>query len=565
MNGFYLSNPLGLLALLAVPAIVATHFLQRRARPIRVSTLFLIEPRKRPTSGGRIISFIRQSTALWLQLLAALLLAFVLSQPRVLAKESTQQVTIVVDSTWSMLAFREAAIRAVGEIAERLEPNAARTEWRLLGTDRQKPPLYAGADASALRTAMASWMPESGVVDPHAALSQALRGGAENPVIFLTDHEQKTPAGVTTLMVGSVLTNMGFAGLEADPTGWKVLVQNHSAVPQNRNWWITAPDGTESPRQKVVLGAWETAALSGNFDGDAFALHLEPDAFPLDDTLPLVRPGLKVLRVELAGDSDAFGKIVESLPEVVTGGTTEPAVRIGPLSPDDAWPSAGSGIAWRSGTAQERKLSGEPVFAERHPLVRDLDWNGLLVADEPPITLQMEDEPLVWGGSRPLILLRRQAGKSILIFAFDPSASNLERLPGFVLLCGRFLETLRRDAPGLVRENFELLQNLGPSLPAGVSASVASGGLVQNATFAPALAGPFTVAGPDGVPLLEGAAHFAENREADFRRAATGGDLTAIESALRDRNRNIDFYSPLWLLLALVALLAYWALPTRAT
>lgn|GEM_PF-3448187 len=38
-----LANPLGLLALIAIPIVMAIHFLQRRAQVIPSSTLFLLE------------------------------------------------------------------------------------------------------------------------------------------------------------------------------------------------------------------------------------------------------------------------------------------------------------------------------------------------------------------------------------------------------------------------------------------------------------------------------------------------------------------------------------------
>ena len=46
---FFLANPWGLLALAAIPAIVAIHFLQEQSRRVRASTLFLLE-HARPTS-----------------------------------------------------------------------------------------------------------------------------------------------------------------------------------------------------------------------------------------------------------------------------------------------------------------------------------------------------------------------------------------------------------------------------------------------------------------------------------------------------------------------------------
>ena len=48
-----LTNPLGLLALLGIPAVLAIHFLQRKAVELPVSTLFLLERTQREAASGR--------------------------------------------------------------------------------------------------------------------------------------------------------------------------------------------------------------------------------------------------------------------------------------------------------------------------------------------------------------------------------------------------------------------------------------------------------------------------------------------------------------------------------
>src|SRR5262249_62277680 len=67
------ANPAGLWALLAVPAILAIHFLQQRARIARTSTWFLIEKLAPDSARGRTWDRLRSSRTLWLQLLAVLI------------------------------------------------------------------------------------------------------------------------------------------------------------------------------------------------------------------------------------------------------------------------------------------------------------------------------------------------------------------------------------------------------------------------------------------------------------------------------------------------------------
>ena len=77
--GLTLGNPLGLLALLGLPAVLAVHFLQRRARREVVSTLFLLTPLHRESESGRRWERLRTSWPLWLQLLAVLVLAWLMA------------------------------------------------------------------------------------------------------------------------------------------------------------------------------------------------------------------------------------------------------------------------------------------------------------------------------------------------------------------------------------------------------------------------------------------------------------------------------------------------------
>ena len=57
-------NPLGFLALLGIPAVLAIHFLQRRSRQAVVSTLFLLQQLQRESEGGSRFERLRPSIPL---------------------------------------------------------------------------------------------------------------------------------------------------------------------------------------------------------------------------------------------------------------------------------------------------------------------------------------------------------------------------------------------------------------------------------------------------------------------------------------------------------------------
>ncbi len=148
-------NPLGFLALLALPAIFAIHFLQRESRRVVTSTLFLLEQLAPESAQGRRFERLRNSAPLWLQIIAALLVTWLLVQPRWLLRQSTHRVVIVLDSSISMLPFHDELLRAVDAQTAQLSRAAARTEWHLLESDTTRPKLYSGIDRAALLRASA--------------------------------------------------------------------------------------------------------------------------------------------------------------------------------------------------------------------------------------------------------------------------------------------------------------------------------------------------------------------------------------------------------------------------
>src|SRR3954471_18863997 len=92
------ANPAGWWALAGVPAILAVHFLQQRARIARTSTWFLIEKLAPDSARGRTWDRLRSSRTLWLQLTAVILAAWILGEPRWIRSESAQTVVIVLDA-----------------------------------------------------------------------------------------------------------------------------------------------------------------------------------------------------------------------------------------------------------------------------------------------------------------------------------------------------------------------------------------------------------------------------------------------------------------------------------
>jgi hypothetical protein len=544
-----------------VPVILAIHFLQRASRKVVVSTLFLLETLRPESVEGRRFERLRQSVPLWLQILAAVLVAWLLAQPRWVRRDSVQRIVLVLDSSISMTAFKVELQQALELKTASLEALAGTTEWQLLESDPTRPILYAGTDRGRLLQAVAAWEPHLGAHDvlPTLNLAQThLRGSGT--LVFVSDRAAQLPEGVALLAVGRPLENCGFTGVTFEGRKWQAMVRNHGRAPQTRSWWIEAR-GQKSPEQRVTLEPGQTAVLGGEMveGAEGSVVVLSADAFAVDDRLPLLAPKPKALSGAVPAETpfdDFFQRLVASLENVTMQGA--PAdVRLAvydPLRP--AWPN-GTAIVFTSDPshAASKPLAGELV-AENHPLTAGLTWNGLLCRGTLQAPAKATDQVLLWQGERPLLYLRQTGAATALVVNFDVRASNAPRLPAFVLLLHRFAERVRVGKVAPETRNVETNQLLtvaaedrGPALTLG--------GKPAGVLRAPAVPGFFEVKQGERV-LLTAAAQFADAREADFREAGAEDRLRAVQAQLAERNTVPDFLAPVWLVLLGAVLVGNW-------
>jgi len=576
------ANPAGLWALLGVPAILLIHFLQTRSRQIRISTLFLLESLTKESTGGRRIERIRNSVPLWLQLLAVALLAWLLASPHWIKSDSTQSIVVVLDSSISMRAFKKNLLSTIPPRLRGLAKSAARTEWILIESDTAQPTLYSGGDVEAIAVALAKWKPRLGAHDPTPAirLGQSLLR-QHGLLIYVTDRKiEKLPEGGELIAIGAPTDNCGFTGLriEAGNGAWHALVKNYGATPQQRNWWIEIGK-QKTPPEHISLQPGQALALKGSFPSgsQACTLVLSEDAFTVDDRLPMVLPQPKRLKVFAetgSAYSDFFGQFIRSAQGIDPASETEsPDLKLvvyNPLAP--ALPAGSAMVFIREPSPRDNFLSGL-VIAENDPLMEGLNWQGLLCKDTLRIPQTPEDGVLLWQGDVPLISLRTVAQGKQLHFNFDLEQSNAKRLPAFVILLHRFLESLRTEKIAPETVNVETNQSLHVAVdPAGKPVVLASDDSSENATLAPAQSQALRAPVEPGffditqgtADLVKGAAHFADARAADLRGAESFDGLpNPVIAQLRSKNSRQDFLAPLWTLMVAGALVLNWAWPGR--
>ena len=585
-------NVAGLWALLGVPAILAIHFLQQRARVARTSTWFLIEKLAPDSARGRTWDRLRSSRTLWFQLLAVLVAAWVLAEPRWVRSDSAQTVVLVLDASASMDAFRSEGIAAAGREMALADGLATHTTWAVMTTDMRAPALYRGLDREAASAALARWQPDLGQHDlaPALRLAHGL-AGASGRTLFITDTRAKVPAGQRAAGVGRPIENVGFAGAsvvreEGGGHTWRALVKNNAATPQHRMWYLEA-GGTSSAEQSLELAPGAITEISARLpDGmDAATVVMSADEFGADDRLPLVRPAAKPLAVQVDGDDDAaqfLKKIATNVDGVTFASTGRPAtLRIARLSADEAAREAHGGIFWPPADQRaQAPLLTDPVTPERDPLVAGLNWQGWFGTGPYGFAATPADSALLWQGRWALVFLRpalaavglNSAMGRKLMFAFDWATSNASRLPATVLLVRRFLETERDAQRAPYAANFDCNGTVAVADLAATGALTrifepTAGGPPETRVLAPGeraelrapgRAGFFTLKQGDEV-LVRGAAQFADARQGDFHAAEKFFiELPGERRAAIERNTQADPFVTLWLLALAGLVLGSW-------
>jgi hypothetical protein len=210
--------PIGLLALTAVPAVVALHLFRRRFEPRRVSALFLWAADDRAAASGRKLERLHRNPSFWLELIGALLLAMACASPRIPFAEPARHLVVVLDGSLSMQAGAGTAAgsardRAVVAIAARLSSLPRRSRATLVESG-PVPRLLAGP-AALPAEAMASlekWQPRVGRHDPGEALAFGAELAGDGAVWLVTDEflPDRVAQSVELTAVGERHDNVGF-------------------------------------------------------------------------------------------------------------------------------------------------------------------------------------------------------------------------------------------------------------------------------------------------------------------------------------------------------------------
>ncbi len=448
-----LGAPLGLLALLAVPALVAAYFLRRRQPPRTVSALFLWRtPDQRAEAGPRLHRFSRERSLL-LEVLAVLFAAFFLSDVRCGQTAPRQHVVIILDGSLSMNAA-DAVDRAKTEVARiaRAENAGVLT---LIETG-VRPSLLAGPQLErdrALAT-LERWRPAQPAHDfaPAFTLARELSGSAEHRLFFITDGPPPESLALLPTIegrsVGEALGNVAFLSAQRRDEGGRaqvtVRVGNFSDTEKKVSVRFT-PTGAAVQTRELTLPASGTAVLRVGFDTTgAIVAALPDDALRDDGELALLPSPLADVTVSMTSDLDAQAQAALRRFFAIAPGVKLAAPATLTIGPPK------SGARFQLGATGTLKSFVGPFFSQKgHALLDDVQLGGVVwtAGENPPGRVLM---------SAGDVVLLSEEDDGTLHANLDLGRSSVQRTVAWPVLLSNVVRLARLSSPGFPRKHLML-------------------------------------------------------------------------------------------------------------
>jgi hypothetical protein len=606
------ATPLGLLALLAIPAIVAIHLFRRRFPPRPVAGLFLWEiARQKPEGGGRI-SRLPITASLILECLAALALALILAGARISSATVSPHLVVLLDDSASMAAVNaqgeSARSRAVRRVLDEVDRLGSRALVSLVQSG-VRPSVLAGPAVPAVeaRRALEAWNPEA----PHHSLALGLRlarelAGRSSRLMVITDVVPSPPPadGALWVSVGEPLANVAIIAADRtlDASAGRgtiaLTLGNLSDAAARRRLTVSVGDKELLARALDLPPGVSSLTLPLPPGLPAVRVALESDALPRDNEVTLAEPRPRVVGVATQV-SEGRGRqaLLKALAAVsgVTQQADSPHLLFADASQLDRPPAHG---AWRVGFGRAPASwlgKGDPddfigpfVLEKRHPLLLGVSLGGVVWSGAMPLGEGIR--PVVSAGDRLLVgvpAAGRTGNEPAILFNLDLDRTNLIRSPDWPILISNLVEMRRQTLPGPERWNYrvgewvrvrlgrepkgplrfrcgpverQLLASRKPNGEGGAASgelefiAPTPGGLLQ------IVESPSDAAGE--VVLFELGVNFLDESEANLRDRARGEAGAFADAAGLHAERGPASDPLFWLLLAIggTALIANWCL-----
>ncbi len=598
------ATPLGLLALLAIPAIVAIHLFRRRF-PVRpVAGLFLWGAvRQTPEGGGRVTK-LPITRSLILECLAALALALILGGARIAPSGVNQHLVVLLDDSASMAAVgpggdsaRDRAIRRVLAELDGLPAGARVTIVR----SGDRPAILARPASNLVEAppALDAWTPEA----PQHSMALGLRlalelAGRSGTLMVMSDMPAAArgePAfqGGVWVALGDPVENVGITAAQRtsapeDDRGLVTLtLANNRREATNRRLTVRAGEAEVLARDLSVPPGSSSTTVTIPAGLPAVRVALSDDGLRRDDAVMLAEPRARIVAIDNqlpeGRGRDAVARALDALSGVTRSASSDAhlafvdAATLAQPSSAERW-RVGVGrppAAWQT-PGEPRDFMGPFVLEKRHPLLQGITLGGVVWTGATPVPAAWV-RPIASTGDQLLAGIATAAaspGSSAFLLNLDLERTNLIRSPDWPILISNLVEVRRQQLPGPERWNYrtgewirvrldrdpkaQLRFRCGP-----VERTLPSGRLIE--FIAPSPGGLLQILDGDEV-LFEIGVNFLDETETALRdrstaETGTSADVTGL------RAETAPTSDPLfWVLLAIAAasIIANWVLMTPA-
>ena len=476
------ATPLGLLALLAVPAVLWLHKLRRRLVERRVAGLFLFAPDALSAEAGRTISPLLRTASLAIELAAAAVFALLLGGLRFGGTSRAPHVVLVLDGGASMGAVVDgssSADRARDLARARLAELPGDGLATVIVTGRS-PELLAGprVPAGIARAALDRYDPRRPSHDASAALDLGLElASGEDALWFLTDRggADANPRYAVE-SVGRRAANAALANVrrlaKADDEDLYVDVIGYGAAPWRTEVRVAVGEGVaarEVARKEVALEPGRPSRLSMRLPRSDLPLRvtLASDALAVDDVAVLLADPTHVVpySVELPPETVAslgLERLPRVLPAVVrVEPDAAPALRFH-ADPTRA-PSGTTDVVISAPGAERDPWVGPFLLERRHPLLEGIALDGVVWSAGRG---DLPGRGLVFAGDQALLAEDRPEGGLVVRLNLDVGKSNLAASPDWPILLANLFDRARASGPGQGPKNVRMDETMDMRLPA---------------------------------------------------------------------------------------------------
>jgi Aerotolerance regulator N-terminal len=482
--------PFALIALLAVPALVAIYWLRNQSRERHVSSLMLWLDERQMWEGGRRIHRLQTPLLFFLELLAILSLVMAAAGPMMRAGESGRPLVVALDDSFSMLAgagkndtsgsARDRAIRAIeGELkSDRYEPVffvLAGESPQLLGE--------AATNADQAVKLLQNWKCGAPAADLEEAIGFAFElGGSRARVLAVTDHapqQELIDGRLQWWSFGSLQRNFAFVNAARTFHDYedRVLLEIANLSSSSGSTTLSLESGEPgNPQsairnpQSITLGAGETRRVLLTLKPGAPALRarLSDDPLLVDNEVTVFAEPVRNVRVDLRFRDAAMKALVEKAVGSSPNASLS-ADKPGLLITDEGDSKIEDAEAWTLQIVSEKDAAsflGPFVIDRSHPLSEGLSLGGVVWGGGK--SRQLAGAPVINAGDVPLLTDVERAGTHELRLRLRPDLSTLQESPNWPILIWNLINWRAQVAPGLRQTNLRMGGDAALTVESGV-------------------------------------------------------------------------------------------------